>query len=177
MDVAKRNIAALRGEINVASEIDKGTTINIKLPLTLSIIDGLLVKLSNINYVIPLSAIDKCYEVNHSEMEDNFNNLLLLDGEQIPFINLRNEFNISEKAPETEQIIVVNSEDKKVGLNVDSIIGEYQAVLKPVGKYYEQQDFVSGATILGDGTIALVLDTNKIINQYSEKNNTKQVQL
>lgn len=168
MDVVKRNINELRGDVEITSTVGIGTTITIKLPLTLSIIDGLLVKIGNSNYVVPLSVVEKCYELPYSDLQNNFNNLLLLDEEQVPYINTRKEFQIEDETPEVTQIIVVNDGEKRVGITVDSIIDEYQAVLKPIGKYYKNQEYISGATILGDGTIALVIDTNKIINRFSE---------
>ncbi len=176
MDVVKKNISNLRGEIIVDSEVGKGTTVTIKLPLTLSIIDGLLVNIDNARYVIPLSVVEKCYEVQYSDMLDNFNKLLVLDGVQIPFLNLREEFLAKESnPPEKVPVIVVNNGERQVGLSVDHILGEYQAVLKPLGQYYRDQDFISGATILGDGTIALVLDTNKIINQFTLSNTLEEI--
>ncbi|MFP4092282.1 MAG: chemotaxis protein CheW, partial [Cyclobacteriaceae bacterium] len=94
-----------------------------------------------------------------------FGDLITLDGEQVPFCYLRQALNFDSEAPFHEEVIVVSYEDKKVGLTVDQIVGEYQAVLKPLGRYYQKQDYISGATILGDGTIALVLDTNKTIRE------------
>lgn len=164
MDVVRSNIADLRGEVLIDSKVGLGTTLTLKLPLTLSIIDGLLVKVHETNFIIPLSVIDKCHEVNYSELLNSFNELLVLDNVQIPFLNLRSEFQDMEDPPEKSQVIVVNNGDRQVAVSVDHIIGEYQAVLKPLSKYYKEQEFISGATILGDGTIALVLDTNKIIN-------------
>lgn len=169
MDVVKRKIADIRGEVDVESEINVGTTLTIKLPLTLSIIDGLLVKVDEIFYVIPLSVIDKIYAIEHSKLMRAFNNTIVLDGEQIPFFYLRNEFELSESEATHEQIIVVRYEDKRVGLALDNVIGEYQAVLKPLGKHYKKQEIISGATILGDGTIALVMDTNKAIKHFAYK--------
>jgi two-component system chemotaxis sensor kinase CheA len=169
MDVVKRNITDLKGVVSVESKVNVGTTLTIKLPLSLSIIDGLLVEIAHVNYIIPLSVVNKCYEVDNSEMMDNFNKLLILDEKQVPFINIRQEFgykNVSDS--EKSQIIVVSDGDKKVGISVDYIVGEYQAVVKPIGKYYKNQDFISGATILGDGSIALVMDTHKIIDLYTE---------
>lgn len=166
MDVAKRNIVDLGGDISIDSTTNIGTTITIKLPLTLSIIDGLLVNVDNIKYVVPLSAIVKCYEVENKLMKNNFNRLLILDGEQIPFVNLREEFDYELSCNLLSQIIVVYDGKHKVGISVDAIVDEYQAVIKPLGKYYKNQDFVSGATILGDGTVALVLDTNKVIDLH-----------
>jgi two-component system, chemotaxis family, sensor kinase CheA len=170
MDVVKRKIADIRGEVEIESEINIGTTLTIKLPLTLSIIDGLLVRIEDIFYVIPLSVIDKIYAIEHTKLAKTFNNTVILDGEQIPFFYLRNEFELPEfTEAQHEQIIVIRYEDKRVGLVVDTVIGEYQAVLKPLGKHYKKQEIISGATILGDGTIALVMDTNKAIKQFAYK--------
>ncbi|MCE3226850.1 MAG: chemotaxis protein CheA [Bacteroidetes bacterium] len=171
MDVVKRNIADLRGNILVESEVNVGTTLTIKLPLTLSIIDGLLVTVDKVNYIIPLSVITKCYSVKNEDMANNFNRLLTLDGEQVPYINLREEFGYTVQGSGETLLIAVNNGDRVVGITVDMIIGEYQAVIKPLGRHHKKQDFVSGASILGDGTIALVLDTNKVIDLYT--NNIK----
>jgi two-component system chemotaxis sensor kinase CheA len=167
MDVVRRKIADIRGEVEIESKINQGTTITIKLPLTLSIIDGLLVKIKDTFYVLPLTSVDKIYAAEHKKLVNTFNNLIVLDGQQIPFFYLRGEFDIEENKISSEQIVVVRYEDKRIGLAVDTVIGEYQAVLKPLGKYYKNQEIISGATILGDGTIALVIDTNKAIKYFS----------
>ena len=101
---------------------------------------------------------------------NTFNQIIVLDGQQIPFFYLRNEFGVEENSVKSEQIVVVRYEDKRIGLAVDNVVGEYQAVLKPLGKYYKNQEIISGATILGDGTIALVIDTNKAIKYFSNQN-------
>ncbi len=170
MDVVKRKIADIRGDVDIESVQEKGTTITIRLPLTLSIIDGLLVKIDNTHYVIPLSVVDKCYETKHSQLVSTFNNVITLDEAQIPFYYLRKEFGYTSEAPEIQQMVVINYNNKQVGLSVDAIIGEYQAVLKPLGKLYKDQEIISGATILGDGTIALLMDTHKIVKQFSNQN-------
>ncbi len=169
MDVVKRKISELRGEVELDSERGVGTTITIKLPLTLSIIDGLLVKVDETSYVIPLSAVDKIYAVEHEKVVNQFNDVVVLDGKQIPFFNLRKEFNLPETKLTMEQVIVVHFEERKVGFVVDTVVGEYQAVLKPLGRHYKNQDMISGATILGDGTVALVMDTNRIIKHFTAK--------
>lgn len=169
MDVVKRKISELRGEVELESEKGVGTTTTIRLPLTLSIIDGLLVRVEDTSYVIPLSAVDKIYAVQHSEVVEQFNDVVVLDGVQIPFFNLRKEFGLPEYTGEREQVIVVDYEENKVGFVVDMVVGEYQAVLKPLGQHYKNQDMISGATILGDGTVALVMDTNRIIKCFSNK--------
>lgn len=169
MDVVRRKIAEIRGEVEIKSQPGTGTTITIKLPVTLSIIDGLLVKIDDTHFVIPLTAVDKCYEANHTQLIHSFNNLITLDGEKVPFFYLRNEFEMPQTDESIEQLVVVKYDDKRVGLSVDAIIGEYQAVLKPLGKLYKNQELISGATILGDGTIALVMDTNKMVKQFSRE--------
>ncbi|MFO7844476.1 MAG: chemotaxis protein CheA [Bacteroidales bacterium] len=169
MDVVKRKLAEIRGEVEIDSEVNVGTTLTIKLPLTLSIIDGLLVKIAENHYIIPLNAVDKIYATEHENVVDVFNNMIILDGEQIPFYYLREEFDFPEGTQAIEQVIVVSYSDQKIGLVVDDVIGEYQAVLKSLGKLYKQQEIISGATILGDGTVALVMDPNKIIAQFSKE--------
>jgi len=175
MDVVRRKIADIRGEVEVESKLGVGTTTTIKLPLTLSIIDGLLVKIYDTFYIIPLSSVDKIYAAEHNKVVGTFNQLIVLDGQQIPFFYLRHEFELEDNNAPLEQVIVVRYEDKRIGLVVDSVIGEYQAVLKPLGKYYKNQEIISGATILGDGTIALVIDTNKAIKYFARKYKVEEV--
>lgn len=167
MDVVNRKIEDLRGEVEIDSRVDEGTTITIKLPLTLSIIDGMLVKVNNTHFVIQLSVVDKVHQVRTADLVENTNGLISLNGELIPYLYLRTEFDVQGDVPEYSKMIVVKYDNKQVGLSVDDIIGEYQAVLKPLGKLFQKQEKVSGATILGDGSVALVLDTNKIIDQIA----------
>ncbi len=167
MDVVKRKISELRGEVEIKSEIDKGTTIILKLPLTLSIIDGLLVSIDNSFFVIPLNFVNKCMEFKHQELINPVNNLIYVNDGHIPFIYLRKEFNIKTESPANEEVVVIRQGDTFFGLAVDHVIGEYQAVLKTLGLMYKQQELISGATILGDGTVALLLDPNKIISSFS----------
>ena len=166
MDVVKRKIADIRGQIKIDSQINRGTTITIKIPITVSIIDGLLVKSNNADFVIPLSSIEKCYEIPAAGTLTGIHNLIVFDGEQIPFINLSEEFGAVTHFNTTREMIVVHYEEKTVGLLVDKIIGKLQAVLKPLGRHFLHMDTISGATILGDGKIALVLNTNKVIEQF-----------
>jgi two-component system chemotaxis sensor kinase CheA len=161
-------------EIETETEVGMGTTLTIKLPLTLSIIDGLLVKIDTDFFVLPLSIVDKIYAVEHENIDKSFNNVVVLDGVQIPYFYLRKEFEIPETTLKTEEVVVIQYENKKVGLIVDNVVGEYQAVLKPLGKMYKHQEFISGATILGDGTVALVMDTNKTVKNLSIKHNINQ---
>jgi two-component system, chemotaxis family, sensor kinase CheA len=163
MDVVARQISAMRGEVDIDTEANKGTTMTLRLPLTLSIVDALLVKTGPDFFLVPLDVITKCSEETHLNIQEAVNNRLIIDGELIPLVNLRQEFSINGNIPKYEQLIVIKNEEKPYALVVDDIIGEHQAVLKPIGDLFVHQDFVSGASILGDGSVALVLDTHKLI--------------
>jgi len=166
MDVVKRKIEEIKGIVEIDSEIGIGTTITIKLPLSLSIIDALLVKIGCTHFLIPLQYVIKCDEATNKDIENSINNRLIIDDEPISFINLRHEFQIKENRPQIERLIIVKYEDVKLALVVDSIVGEHQAVLKPLGEIKAHQDIISGASILGDGSVALVIDTSKLIKFY-----------
>lgn len=168
MDVVKRKIAEIRGAIELDSELNVGTTITIKLPLTLSIIDGLLVSVDTEKYLIPLSAIQKIFPIQHHELVDNFNRTIELDEKLVPYFYLRDEFCVIDDEITNENAILIRYEDKEVALIVDSVIGEYQAVLKTLGKHFKKQEMISGATILGDGSVALVMDTNMLVNNFCQ---------
>jgi len=167
MDVVKKNINKIQGEIEIFSEEGKGTTFSLKLPLTLSIIDGLVVRINDIEYIIPILVIKKIKPIKHSDIQKSFNNMLTVDGEQIPFLYLRDKFQVAGDAPEQEEIVVVHYASITMGIIIDRVIKESQVVVKSIGKHFHGQDIVSGASIMGDGTVALVLDTNKIIDKYS----------
>lgn len=167
MDVVKQRIEELRGDVSVESTIGKGSKIILKIPLTLSIIDGLLVMVGNTKYIIPLSSIDKIYETKQENIQKAYNNTLVFEGEQIQFLNLNKEFEDGSGNANSKYIIVVTYEDKRVGLTIDQILGEYQTVLKPLGRYLKSFDIFSGASVLGDGKVALVMDTNKVVNRFS----------
>lgn len=169
LDVVKRNITEIRGSIEVQSEKGKGTTFTIKLPLTLSIIDGLQVRIADRDIIIPLIQVDKIATLTNEIQESTLNQVLVLDGTQIPFFDLRKDFGIVGEIPPRREIVVTSFENEKVALIVDYVVGENQTVLKPLGKHFKRQDFISGGTILGDGSVALVLDINKIVTEFSKK--------
>jgi len=163
MDVVKRKISDMNGTIEMESKIDAGTKITIRLPLTLSIIDALLTRVSNSMYIFPLSNVDFCHETTYEELNNYSNKRIVIENELIPFITLRSEFDFTEKSPEYARVVTSKYNDKRIGIVVDEVIGEYQAVIKPIGELFKNQDFISGASIMGDGNVALVLDTNKLI--------------
>lgn len=169
MDVVKKKIGEIRGEVSLDSEIGKGTTLTLELPMTLSIIDGLLVKVFKNQYVIPIANIEKIYAIDSVTFGKTFNHVVNIDNEQYPFIDMREAFETEQANKGTEQLILVKYEDRKVGLLVDQVIGEYQTVVKPMGRFLKKQENISGASIMGDGTIALVIDTNRLIHNNATK--------
>ncbi|HHU59096.1 MAG TPA: chemotaxis protein CheA [Bacteroidales bacterium] len=170
MDVVKRKLANIRGEVSIESEKGKGTLISITLPMTLSIIDGLLVGVGESQYVIPISAIDKLYALQPEQLKQSFNQVVVIDNEQHPYIDLRKVFKASEEAEREQlQMIMVKAEDRLSGLLVDAVIGEYQTVVKPLGRYLKKQEILSGASIMGDGTIALVIDTTRLLQKQKNR--------
>jgi two-component system chemotaxis sensor kinase CheA len=157
----------------VRSEEGKGTTFSLKLPLTLAIIDGLLIDIGADHYVMPLSAVEECIELTRDEVEQSHGrNLVKIRGEIVPYVRLRDEFNISSERPEIEQIVIANLEGLRVGFVVDHVVGEHQTVIKNLGRMYQDVSGVSGATILGDGRVALILDLPQLAGRAEavEKN-------
>lgn len=164
MDVVKKGIDALQGAIEITSQRGAGSTITLKLPLTMAIIDGLLVKIGEAYFILPLSAIDECVELTRKQVADaHGRNLVPIRGELVPYIHLRQRFGIPGTPPEIEQIITTQIDGYRVGLVVDQVIGEHQTVIKPLGRVYRGVEEVSGATILGDGRVALIIDLAKVV--------------
>jgi two-component system chemotaxis sensor kinase CheA len=169
MDVVRQAIDALRGSIEVRSEEGKGTTFSLKLPLTLAIIDGLLIDIGTEHYVLPLSAVEECIELTRDEVEQSHGrNLVKIRGEIVPYVRLRDVFKINSERPEIEQIVIVNLEGLRVGFVVDHVVGEHQTVIKNLGRMYQDVNGVSGATILGDGRVALILDLPQLAGRAEE---------
>ncbi len=169
MDVVKKKIGEIRGEVSLDSEMGKGTTLTLELPMTLSIIDGLLVKVTNNQYVIPIANIEKIYAVESVSLGNSLNHIVSIEDQQYPYIDLREVFETEMTNTGSEQLILVKFEDRKVGLFVDQVIGEYQTVVKPLGRFLKRQENISGATIMGDGSIAMVIDTNRLIHSNAAK--------
>lgn len=164
MDVVMRTIGSLRGEIDLASELGKGTTLTLRLPLTLAIIDGMLIDVGGERYTIPLAAVEECVELPalHT-VGHGGSSYLNIRGELVPFVRLRYLFEIDGEPPEFQKVVVVSSAGGRVGLVVDRIIGNYQTVIKQLSRFHACLKFFSGATILGDGTVALILDATQLV--------------
>lgn len=164
LDVVKRNITALRGSVEVESKEGEGSTFRIRLPLTLAIIDGFLVGVGNSSYVIPLSTVVECIELSEEERANSLNRQYInLRGEVLPFVRLREQFEVTEPGGKRENIVVVRFATQKVGLVVDELMGEFQTVIKPLGSIFKHIKGIGGSTILGSGEVALILDVQSLV--------------
>ncbi len=164
MDVVKRTIDALRGTINVASHPGKGSEISLAIPLTLAIIDGLLVRVGAGRYVIPLSAVEECLELSIEEdMRSRGRSFISLRDSLVPFLRLRDLFRTGTKPDPFQKVVVISTGAERVGLVVDQIIGDHQTVIKGMSKLHHDVATFSGATILGDGDVALILDVGHLV--------------
>jgi two-component system chemotaxis sensor kinase CheA len=125
-----------------------------------------MVKIEDACFVMPLSSIEECVELNQQDIANaHGRNLAHLRGETIPYVRLREQFGIKGTSPPIQQIVITRVEGFRVGFVVDQVIGEYQTVIKKLGSFYNGIDEVSGATILGDGTVALILDVTKLVQK------------
>ncbi|POR68835.1 chemotaxis protein CheA [Pseudomonas syringae] len=166
MDVVKRNITLLRGTVDLDSQPGQGTIVRIRLPLTLAIINGFLVGIDQSTYVIPLDMVQECIELDeHNRQLTRDSGYLDLRGEVLPLVYLRDHFNHEGPAARRQNVVVVRYAEHKAGLVVDDLLGEFQTVIKPLGKLFGALRGISGSTILGSGAVALILDIPALLNQ------------
>ena len=164
MDVVRRQIDALRGSIQISSRSGQGTTIDLRLPLTLAIIEGQLVGIGSDRFIIPMSAVAENVELLSEErVRNNGRNVIAVRGELVPYVRLRELFEIRGTSPKIEKVVIVSHEGHRVGLVVDSVLGSHQTVIQSLGRFYHQIEVTSGATIMGDGRVALILDLAGIV--------------
>jgi two-component system chemotaxis sensor kinase CheA len=164
MDVVRRSVEALRGSIDIASKPGAGLTVTLRLPLTLAIIDGLLVRVGHAHFVLPLANSLECVELSRQDIEDaHGKHVANVRGELIPYIRLSEYFRIERAQPELEQIMVVETDHGRYGFVVDQVLGDHQTVIKNLGKLYRNVQVVSGATILGNGSVALIVDPHRLV--------------
>jgi two-component system, chemotaxis family, sensor kinase CheA len=161
MDVVRRNINALRGSISIDSQDGAGTTIRVRLPLTLAIINGFQVAVGTSSFVLPLDTIEECLEFTPNHNHDFTN----LRGQVLPFIRLGEL--VGSRAPPAPRssVVVVKHEGRRVGIVVDALLGELQTVIKPLNRALRQADYVSGSSILGNGQVALILDVPTLVRR------------
>ena len=170
MDVVKKDIMALGGTVTTVTEEGKGTKFILKLPLTLAIIEGILVQIADSYFIIPLSNVVECLGFER-KIFGKISGSINIRNEVVPYIDLRNFFEIDTEIPANEQVVIVNDQDSRIGLVVDKVIGNYQTVIKPLGKLYKNVTGISGATILGDGSVALIIDVFKLSDVRREADN------
>jgi len=161
MDVVKRNITALRGSVAIASEPGRGTTVTVRLPLTLAIINGFQVGVGKAVFVVPLDAVDECVEFSAGTGHDYID----LRGQALPFIRLREVFSVPGSAAARQNIVVVKHAGQRYGLVVDTLMGEAQTVIKPLSKLFAHVEGISGSSILGSGDVALILDVPALVQR------------
>jgi len=176
MDVVRKNIESLRGQVELKSAVGKGSTISIRLPLTLAIIDGFQVRVGDAHYIVPLDMVEECIELNDAlHGGDERANYVNLRGEILPFMHLKEMFGMHPVATEIvqtnkndecrENIVVVRFAGKKAGFVVDELLGENQTVIKPLGKVFQNLKGISGTTILGSGEVAMIIDIPEMVNR------------
>jgi two-component system chemotaxis sensor kinase CheA len=163
MDVVKRTIEALRGSIDISTVPGQGTTVTLRLPLTLAIIEGLLIRVGEGRYIIPLSAVEECTELVATDERFRGRDFLNMRGDLVPFLRLRDLFGVDGGPDRFQKIVIASAGEARVGLVVDQIIGSHQSVIKSLSKLHSDVTMFSGATILGDGSAALILDVAQLL--------------
>lgn len=170
MDVVRRNILELRGSVEIDSEEGEGTTITIRLPLTLAIIDGFLVGIGKSSFVIPLEMVIECIELSDEDKRASAErSYISLRGQVLPYLRLRDMFAIKGNPARRENVVVVQYGDVRIGLVVDALQGEFQTVIKPLGGIFKQVKGIGGSTILGSGEVALILDVPRLVQMVASQ--------
>ena len=167
MDVVRSNVEALRGQIRIASMAGRGATMQLRLPLTLAIIDGFLTSIGGVHYVLPLDIVAECIEMpaECDEPIAGASGTFDLRGDVVPFIDLRRLFRLGGKPSARRSLVVVRTSAGQLGLLVDRLHGEYQTVIKPLSAIFAQLPGIAGSTILGSGEVALILDVGALERQ------------
>jgi two-component system chemotaxis sensor kinase CheA len=169
MDAVMTTINALRGSVEVRSRKGEGTLISLRLPLTLAIIDGLLVQLAGDMYVIPLISVDECVEFDLNELDrESGRTMLGIRNEMVPFADLNQIFQKPPSEITRRRVVIVRADGQRVGLVVDDILGQHQTVIKPMSAFHADLAQFAGATILGDGTVALILDITSLLRGLAQ---------
>lgn len=165
MDVVKKTVETLRGSIDIASKPGDGSQVSLRIPLTLAIIEGLLVRVGQGCYVIPLSAVEECLELSlEDDLRSRGRSFISVRDSLVPFLRLRDQFRTGTQPDPYQKIVVISTGTERVGLVVDQIIGDHQTVIKAMSKLHHDIATFSGATILGDGSVALILDVAHLVS-------------
>ncbi len=166
MDVVRRNVEALRGTAEIESREGRGMTVRIRLPLTLAMIDGFLMSIGGASYVVPLDTVVECVELD-DKIAASGRDYVNLHGEVLPLLRLREQFREQGQVGRRENVIVVRYAGRKAGLVVDKLLGEFQTVIRPLGKVFGNLKGISGSTILGSGEVALILDVPSLVQRVA----------
>ena len=169
LDVVKREIDALRGTVFIKSQLDHGTKFTIRLPLTLAIIDGFLVGVSDFACIIPLEQLVECLSITAADRVDRRRNCINLRGEVLPFIDLNDLFGVENCVSRKENIVVVQYGEFKAGLLVEELYGESQTVIKPLSKIFHYLRGISGMSVMGGGDIGFIMDVPALVQLASPK--------
>ncbi|RKH26872.1 chemotaxis protein CheA [Corallococcus sp. AB030] len=165
MDVVRRDIEALRGSVSIQSQEGQGTTLTLRLPLTLAVIQGFAMGVGDQVYVVPIEGVQECMEVPANERTLESSGVLSLRGQPLPFLRLRQVFSLGGSTPARENVVVLRHPDGVIGLAVDELQGEGQRVIRPLGRLFQGIPGISGSTILGDGRVGLLLDTPALVRR------------
>jgi two-component system chemotaxis sensor kinase CheA len=168
LDVVRRNVDSLRGIVEVASTSGKGSTITIRLPLTLAIIDGFSVRVGNEIFIVPLEHVTECTELPAEQRNLEPSGILRLRGNALPYVRLRRAFSLSGEIPKREQIVVVKINEFQAGIAVDQLLGGMQTVVKPLGRAFRAVPGIAGSTVLGDGRVGLIVDVPSLLRGVME---------
>lgn len=170
MDVVRRNIEALRGTVNVSSVEGEGSTIEIRLPLTLAIIDGFLIGVGNSKFIFPLDAVVEVIETRPatSTTDAKGRSVVELRGQTLPVVSLRTLYALESPEPERSSVVVIQNGSERYGVVVDQLLGQHQTVIKPLGRMFRSLRGMSGSSILGNGEVALIFDVYSLSQLASE---------
>jgi two-component system chemotaxis sensor kinase CheA len=169
MDVVRRAIESLRGSIAIETSDGRGTTFMLRLPLTLAMIDGFGVAAGDETWIVPMEHVVECLEMPAGESRDDTTGVLLLRDEIVPWVRLRKLFDVNGDTPSRENVLVVQHDGARAGFVVDELQGAGQAVIKPLGNYFDTIPGIAGSSILGSGRVALILDTATIVRNLEMK--------
>ncbi|MFP5257806.1 MAG: chemotaxis protein CheA, partial [Acidobacteriota bacterium] len=172
MDVVKRNIEALRGTVDLASDLGRGTTATIRLPLTLAIIDGFNVMVGGDSFIVPLANL-RGFQERFTDGETRTVETLERMGELVPVVSLRRLFAVPGEQPGYERVVITETDGETVGFSVDRVIGRQQAVIKSLDDCYRHLKWISGTTINGDGSISLILDVPQLVRFVRQREESR----
>ncbi|MCK5537028.1 MAG: chemotaxis protein CheA [Bacteroidales bacterium] len=173
MDVVKQNIEMLRGSIRLSTEAGKGTEFILRLPVTVSIQDGFIFSTGDTKFILPAQQVINFSSLTKVEFDKIYKNLLDYNGREIPVYNLADELNLESQEHEIRYLLILQHDENEIAIIVDQIHSKQQFVIKPIGKYYRKLFFLTGATILGNGEIALIIDSTRLLDFLKNKTEIK----